>query len=150
MTIITTVFPKVQFIQGIPSNLDQDTFINPKYRNVVILDDLMSTSSIDPRINELFSEGSHHRNLSVIAINQNLYYNKDPTQKRNCHYVILFNNPIDKQQIMTLGRQMYPDNSNHLMKHFKEATSKPYGYFLIDLKPLTPENKRLHCNTFDY
>ena len=112
--------------------------------------DLMSTSSKDLRINELFTEGSHHRNLSVIAINQNLYYNKDPTQRRNCHYVILFNNPIDKQQIMTLGRQMYPENSNHLMKHFKEATSKPYGYLLIDLKPFTPENKRLHCNNFDY
>ena len=149
-SIITTVFPKVQFIQGIPSNLDQDTFVNPKHRNLVILDDLMSTSSKDPRINELFTEGSHHRNLSVISINQNLYYNKDPTQRRNCHYVILFNNPIDKQQIMTLSRQMYPDNSNHLMKHFKEGTSKPYGYLLIDLKPFTPENKRLRCNPFQH
>ena len=108
------------------------------------------TSSKDPRINELFTEGSHHRNLSVIAINQNLYYNKDPTQRRNCHYVILFNNPIDQQQVMTLSRQMYPENPQHLMRNFREATSKPYGYLLIDLKPFTPENKRLHCNPFQH
>ena len=110
----------------------------------------MSTSSKDPQINELFTEGSHHRNLSVIAINQNLYYNKDPTQRRNCHYVILFNNPIDQQQVMTLSRQMYPENPQHLMRNFREATSKPYGYLLIDLKPFTPENKRLHCNPFQH
>ena len=149
-SIIATVFPKVEFIQGIPPEMDHDSFINPRYRNLVILDDLMSTSSKDPRINELFTEGSHHRNLSVIAINQNLYYNKDPTQRRNCHYVILFNNPIDQQQVMTLSRQMYPENPQHLMRNFREATSKPYGYLLIDLKPFTPENKRLHCNPFQH
>ena len=34
---------------------------------------------------------------------------------------------------MTLGRQMYPENSNYLMKHFRL-----YGYVLIDLKPSPP------------
>lgn len=106
----------------------------------------MSTASKDSRINELFAEGSHHRNLSVIAINQNLYYNKDPTQRRNCHYMVLFNNPVDKQQILTLSRQMYPENPQHLWRHFKEATSKPYGYLLIDLKPTTPEHLRMRTN----
>lgn len=136
--IKSTVYPSVEFMQGIPLDLDQDSFIHHRTRNLVILDDLMSTASKDSRINELFMEGSHHRNLSVIAINQNLYYNKDPTQRRNCHYMVLFNNPVDKQQIMTLSRQMYPENSQHLLRHFKEATSKPYGYLLVDLKPTTP------------
>ena len=86
-SIIATVFPKVEFILGIPPELDQDYFINPQYRNLVILEDLMSTSSKGPRINELFTEVCHHRILSVITINQNLYYNKDPTQRRNCHYI---------------------------------------------------------------
>lgn len=113
---------------------------HPRMRNLVILDDLMSTASKDSRIDELFTEGSHHRNLSVVAINQNLYYNKDPSQRRNCHYMVLFNNPVDKQQIMTLSRQMYPENSQHLLRHFKEATSKPYGYLRVDLKPTKPEH----------
>lgn len=144
--IKSTVYPSVEFIQGIPLDLDQDSFIHPRTRNLVILDDLMSTTSKDSRINELFTEGSHHRNLSVIAINQNLYYNKDPTQRRNCHYMVLFDNPVDKQQIMTLSRQMYPENSQHLLRHFKEATSKPYGYLLVDLKPTTPEHLRMRTD----
>ncbi|XP_033741828.1 uncharacterized protein LOC117328408 [Pecten maximus] len=144
--IKATVIPKVEFIKGIPLDLDQDSFLNPRIRNLVILDDLMSTASKDPRINELFTEGSHHRNLSVIAINQNLYYNKDPTQRRNCHYLILFNNPIDKQQIMTLARQMYPENDQHLMRYFKDATQKPYGYLLVDLKPSTSESLRMRSD----
>ena len=147
--IQTTVFPKVEFIQGIPLDLDKDTFINPKMKNLIILDDLMSTASKDPRITELFTEGSHHRNLSVVAINQNLYYNKDPTQRRNCHYLILFNNPVDKLQVMTLSRQMYPENPQHLLNHFKEATSKLYGYLVVDLKPTTQEYLRLRSNVLE-
>ena len=144
--ILSTVHPKVKFIQGIPSNLDQDSFINPRVNNLIIIDDLMSLSSKDPRITELFTEGSHQRNLSVAAINQNLYYSKDPTQRRNCHYIIFFNNPVDKQQVMTLGRQMYPEKTHHLVNHFNEAVSKPYGYLLVDLKPNTPEHSRLKSN----
>ncbi|XP_021369693.1 zinc finger homeobox protein 4-like [Mizuhopecten yessoensis] len=146
--IKASVYPSVEFIQGIPLDLDQDSFINPSVRNLVILDDLMSIASKDPRVNELFTEGSHHRNLSVIALNQNLYYNRDPTQRRNCHYLVMFNNPVDKQQIMTLARQMYPENTKHLMRQFKEATDKPYGYLLVDLKPTTPESLRLRRNVF--
>ena len=141
-----TVYPKVEFIQGIPLDLDQDTFINPKTRHLIILDDLMTMASKDSRVDELFTEGSHHRNISVIAINQNLYYNKDPTQRRKCHYLVLFNNPIDKQQIMTLARQIYPENSQYLMRHFQAATSKAYGYLAIDLKPTTHDYLRLRTD----
>lgn len=50
---------------------------------------------------------------------------------------------MDRQQIMTLARHIYPENPQHLLRHFKEAISKPYGYLLIDLKPTTPEHLRL-------
>ncbi len=141
-----TVFPPVEFIQGIPQDIEEDQFLNPMQNNLIILDDLMSTSAKDPKINNLFTEGSHHRNLSVIAINQNLYYNKDPTQRRNCHYLVLFNNPIDKQQMMTLARQMYPDQSQFFLAKFERATATPYGHLIVDLKPRTSANKRLLIN----
>lgn len=60
--------------------------------------------------------------------------------------MVLFNNSVDKQQIMTLSWQMYPENPQHLLRHLKEATSKPYGYLLIDLKPTTPEHLRMRTN----
>ncbi len=141
-----TVFPPVEFIQGIPQDIEEDQFINPMQKNLIILDDLMSISAKDRKINDLFTEGSHHRNLSVIAINQNLYYNKDPTQRRNCHYLVLFNNPIDKQQIMTLARQMYPNEPQTFLNKFERATATPYGHLVVDLKPRTPAHMRLRIN----
>ena len=142
------VKPTVEFIQGIPTGLEQDYFFDPRVRNLIVLDDLMSAASKDSRITDLFTEGSHHRNLSVLCLNQNLYFSKDPTQRRNSHYIVLFKNPIDKQQIMTLARQMYPENTHDFMKHFEEATHKPYGYLLIDLKQSTPDDQRLRPNVF--
>ena len=69
-------------------DLDGDDLFDPRIRNVIVLDDLMSIAAKDPRINNLFTEGSHHRNLTVIALNQNMYFGKDLTQRRNCHYLV--------------------------------------------------------------
>ena len=138
----------MEFIQGIPLDLEKDSFLNPRMRNLIILDDLMSTASKDPRITDLFTEGSHHRNLSIIALNQNLYFSKDPTQRRNCHYLVLFNNPVDVQPVVTLARQMYPGKTETFMKQFEQATQHPYGYLLVDLKPRTPTQDRLRPIAF--
>ena len=87
----------VEFIQGIPLSLD----FHPNIRNICVIDDLMSEIAKDSRITQLFTEGSHHCNLSVLILNQNMYHNKDPTQRRNCQYLALWNCPSDKSQIMT-------------------------------------------------
>jgi hypothetical protein len=141
--IQTTVSPKVEFVQGIPSDLDDDDYFDAKTNNMVVLDDLYSESGKDKRLTDLFTEGSHHRSLSVISINQNLFGNKDPTQRRNCHYMILFDNPVDRQPLVTLARQMYPGNTDTFQKAFTKATKNPYGYLLVDLKPFTSPNARL-------
>jgi hypothetical protein len=146
--ILSVVKPKVEFIQGIPFDLDQDDFFDTKVSNMIIIDDLMSLASKDPRINDLFTEGSHHRNLSVIVLNQNLYFGKDPTQRRNCQYLTLFNNPVDKQPITTLARQMYPGKAKYFLDIFRKAINEPYGYLFVDLKPNTKENLRLRGNVF--
>ena len=147
--ILTSIKPRVEFIQGLPIDLEKDTFLDINVRNLIILDDLMSTAAKDPRINDLFTEGSHHRNLSIMAINQNIFFSKDPTQRRNCHYMILFNNPMDKQHVMALARQMYPANVQYFMRHFEEATAKAYGHLVLDLKPTTPEDNRLRINALN-
>ena len=91
-------------------------------------------------------EGSHHRNLSVVTLNQNLFFGKDPTQRRNCHYLVLFNNLVDRQPIETLGRQMYPTRRNFLLQKFDDATKEPYSYLVVDLKPATPDYLRLRTD----
>ncbi|CAC5359072.1 unnamed protein product [Mytilus coruscus] len=137
-----TVLPRIEFIRGIPFDLEKDDFFDPNIRNMILLYDLMSTSAKDSRIKDLLTEGSQHRNLSVVVLNQNLYFGKDPTQRRNCPYLILFNNPIDRQPIMTLGQQMYPSRVDFFIRKFEEATRTPFGYLLVDLKARTPEASR--------
>lgn len=50
---------------------------------------------------------------------------------------------------MNLARQMYPDNPQHLLRYFKEATSKPYGYLLVDFKPTTSEHLRMRIDVLN-
>jgi hypothetical protein len=60
----------------------------------------------------------------------------------------LFKNPRDVTQVATLGRQMYPNNSKFLVEAFNDATKKPYGYLLLDLRADTLENYRVRTNIF--
>ena len=60
--------------------------------------------------------------------------------------MIIFRNPRDSLGIATLARQMYPKNSEYLLESFNDATTRPYGYPLLDLHQLTPENMRLRTN----
>ena len=144
-----TVTPSVEFIEGIPQGIEQPTFFNPEIKNLLIVDDLMTSCGQDPRMNEIFYEGSHHRNLSVMLLCQNLYYSKSPTQRRNSHYVILFKNPNDLQSIMTFARQMNPSKTKEFMKSYEDSTIKPHGYLLVDFKQATAENNRLQPNIFE-
>ncbi len=107
---------------------------------------MASEAAKDERVTDLYTEGSHHRNMSVISLNQNMFYSKNPTIRRNCQYLVLFKTPVDKQPVMTLARQMYPTNPQVLLRQFDEAVNKPYGYLVVDLKARTPEHLRMRTN----
>ena len=67
----------------------------------------------------------------------------------NTQYLVLFNNPIDRQQVATLARRIYPSKHSVSMKAFEAATFKPYGHLVVDLKSDTSEKYRLRANIFD-
>ena len=143
--------PYIEFVHGIPDHLQNPQFINAGTRNLIILDDLMTEAKCDQRIADLFTKGSHHRNISIVYLTQNVF----PQGKAcrdialNTQYLVLFNNPIDRQQVATLARRIYPSTSVTFMKRFEEATSRPYGYLVVDLKSSTPEQDRLRTNIFE-
>ena len=66
----------------------------------------------------------------------------------NSHYMIIFKNPRDTLQVQTLVRQMYPGKSKFLTDAYKDASEKPYGYLVLDLKPETGEKFRVRTNIF--
>ena len=50
---------------------------------------------------------------------------------------------------MTLARQMYPENTDTFMNMFNHITQKPYGYMVVDLKPMTHESLSLRPNILE-
>jgi hypothetical protein len=58
----------------------------------------------------------------------------------NAHYIVLFKSPRDKQQISMLARQINPGKVQEFMRSYEDATSRPHGYLMLDLKPTTIKN----------
>ena len=124
--------------------------INPSKRNLVVIDNLMQELSNDPRITSLFTKGCHHRNLNVIFILQNIFPRGKELRDMslNCHYLVFFKSPRDSSQVNYLGKQMFPGHVKSMQASFQDATCRPYGYLLCDLKPETPNDFRLRTNIF--
>jgi hypothetical protein len=137
-------FPEVEFHEGL---LDVSRF-DGRQRVLLIIDDLMNEA--DQNVCNLFTKLSHHRSVSVVFITQNLYHRNRfvRTMNLNTHYIVMFKNPRDANQVTTLARQMYPGRSKFMVEAFKDATKNPYGYLLIDLKPETDERYRIRTNIF--
>lgn len=139
----------LQFIYhiGIP-----DTFTNENNAPIlIILDDLMSETANDARISELFTKGSHHRNISIILITQNIFHKGSHTRdiSLNAKYIVLFKNPRDQAQFNYLARQIYPENSRDLTNVYKTSTEKPHSYLLIDLTQSTNDLLRFRADIFN-
>ena len=133
----------VRFVEGVP---DINDFDGSK-RTLMVIDDLMHEA--DARVAQIFTRGSHHRNISVLFLTQNLFHSTkhSRTMNLNSQYIVMFKNPRDVGQVTYLGRQMFPRNGGQfLAEAFKDATSKPYGYLFLDLKANTDEQLRVRIN----
>lgn len=139
-----SVRDRVEFHEGLPDVRQFDG----RSRTLLILDDLMAEA--DDSVANVFTKISHHRDVSVIFLTQNLFHkNKHMrTISLNAHYLVLFKNPRDVTQFATLARQMYSKNWHFAVEAFNDATSQPHSYLLIDLKSNTDEQYRLRTNIF--
>jgi len=101
-------YPRVIFHQGLPELNDFDG----KQPVLLIIDDLMQETN-DTVANYL-TKGSHHRNLSVVYLAQNLFPKNKfaKTMSLNAHYMVRFKNPRDATQFANLARQVYPKHHN--------------------------------------
>jgi len=131
--------PNIEFDKGISSELENDSFFNTNKRNLMVINDQMEDAGGDRGIVNLFTRGSHYRNLSVIYIVQNLFHQGKNSRSNslNSHYLVLLKNPRDK-----LAKQMYPGNTDLFIKRYEEAVRRPFGYLLVDLKTTTQDNER--------
>lgn len=140
-------FKKVTFVHGLRLEALNSTGCKSVW---IIIDDLMSDAVNNKAISDLFTKGSHHRNVSVILVVQNFFVRGKEMRNisLNSHYIVLFKNPRDKTISLNIARQMYPHKSSIFNEIFEDATRKPFSYLFIDLKPDTPESERLLTNIF--
>ena len=143
---IESLVPNIQFIEGVPDAIFDS--INPKTRNLYIFDDMMGER--DSVIAKLFTKKSHHGNLSVIYIVQNLFHqSKDHhTISLNASYLVLTKNVRDASQVIHLAKQIYPNNVKFFQQAYQMATAEPFSYLFIDLTPTCPDETRLRSGIF--
>ena len=132
---------KVSYFEGFPSK-DELKELKP---HLIIIDDLMSELTGDKSMSDLFTKFSHHMNIDVVFVVQNIFHHGKEmrTISLNSHYFVILKNPRDRRQIMVLADQTFPRRREYLMESYYDATSSPFGYLLLDLKPDTPECMRV-------
>ena len=137
------------FYQGVPD----ENYISEMSKGkamLIILDDLDDELLDNKDVLKLFTQGSHHKKLTIIFIMHNIFQKGKyaRTIALNVKYMILFANPRDNLQISYLGRQIFP-GTNRLREVFEDATkTQEWGYLVIDLQPKTENDYRLRTNIF--
>lgn len=141
--------PGVKFIEGLQEEVIKT--LGGGEPEWLVIDDLMHEASNQSFVSDLFTKGSHHRNISVILITQNFFMRGKESRNisLNSQYVVCFKNPRDKSIVTNIGRQMFPTKIKKFQSIYEDATQTPYSYIFIDLKPDTPEKTRLLTNVFN-
>ena len=79
----------------------------------------------------MYCQGKHSRTINL-----------------NTHILVLMKNPRDLSQIQCLARQAFMGKSKFLLEAFKDATSQPYGYLILDFSPTGPDAYRVRTRVF--
>lgn len=137
----------VKYVQGIP-----DSFENPSNKEMlIVIDDLMMEGS-SKQIAELFTKGSHHNNLNIILIMQNMFFQSKYSRSisLNTKYMCIFKSPRDGSQFRFLANQIFPEASKSLYNVYKTITDEhPYAYLFIDLSQKINNLLRFRTNIFN-
>jgi len=95
---------------------------------MIVVDDHMS--DVNQVVADIFKKISHHRNISILYLTQNLF-DKNKYARNislNAHYLVLFKNCRDAGQFAFFARQMCLTCWKFAAEGYEDATSVPYGY----------------------
>jgi hypothetical protein len=135
----------VKLHAGLPSDEVLNSCPKPL---LLILDDMMLQLNRQT-LADFFTRKSHHSNISLIFIVQNLFEKHLKIVRDNCFYFFLLNSPAAALQVRNLGQQIFPGKLNYFLSAYKQAvTENKWGYLLIDLHPAGNPLLRLRTNLF--
>ena len=139
----------LEFREGLLSD-EQISAMAGKEHVCLVLDDLMFEVNNNLRFEKLWTVQSHHYNITVIYLTQNLFERGKAarTISLNTDVFCIFNHLRDKFQLMHFAKQAFYGNTGYFMKSFELATSKPFGYLIVDLDSRTDRLYTLRTNIF--
>ena len=133
--------------KGIPEYQDLVQWF-PQGGGILVLDDLMDEGSGDKRVLDLFTKHSHHQNVTVLYLCQDMFpvgkYAKSISH--NAHYIVAFKNPRDQLGVRNVLLQSFPTEGKDCLDTFHHITSRPFGYMLMDLHPASSDQHRLYAH----
>ena len=133
----------VTFSAGVPT--ERDLYKWFPLGGLLVMDDLMTEGNNDKSVLDIFTKHSHHRNITVLYLCQDMF----PPGKfaksisRNAHYIVAFKNPRDQLGMRNVALQAFPDKWQKVLEAFRSATSRPFGYLVLDLHPASSDDQRL-------
>ena len=127
--------PEITFIKGL--DFEKMDISQP---SVLVIDDLIMESK-NKEVGAAFIAGSHHHQISLFYITQNLFPKCDNFRlmSANCHYYVLFYNQRNFSQVHTLTRQIFVGNDRHrILNAYKRSGEQSRGFILLSFSPLLP------------
>ena len=126
---------KITFIQGL--GVEQ---MNTSEPSLLVIDDLLL--STNKEVVEMFILGSHHKQISLFYLTQNLFpnCNMNRTMSNNAHYYVLFHNQRNFRQIHTLAHQIYVGRDvQRITNAYKRASKQERGFVVLSFAQGLPE-----------
>ena len=129
------VHPEITFIEGLNFSL-----METSKPSMLVIDDLVLSTNQD--VAEMFILGSHHRQVSIFFLTQNLFPNCNlfRTMSANAHYFVIFQNQRNFRQVMTLARQVFVGKDvNRIVNAYKRAGETSRGFIILSFSALLPK-----------
>ena len=124
----------INFIEGLDFNA-----IDTNTPSMLVIDDLVLSTNKD--VAEMFILGSHHRQISIFFLTQNLFPNCNlfRLMSTNAHYFVIFQNQRNFRQVMTLARQIFVGRDiKRITEAYKRASNTLRGFIVLSFSPLLP------------
>ena len=134
-----------EFVRGVNFDFIDSLKINDR-KCLLIFDDSCEEVCHSKTVVDIATTGSH-RGLSTIYIQHNLFHHSKlgrDVELQNTH-IVLLESPCDVMQLITLSTRL--GLGSEVVDWYRDATSVPFGHFLIDLSPRTDDQLRYCTNT---
>ena len=132
---------------------DEEEGGGPTTGDVIVIDDFAEETANSKELTRFLTKKSHHRNISVIVLTQNLFWGgkETRTQSLNMHYLVLMRQARDHKQIRTLGRLLTQSDKEYhaFLEAYNDATSsRAFSYLLVSMHPRDDRQLLLRTSIF--